>query len=131
MTLHVAHRAERLLGYGIVLLDVFDPDDYGLSGIYAYRNALGNEPAALEAEPFTAILKTCPPRPFVELWLADVDRWLSGIDSPTPDNARPWWLRKTCFLFERSEPCRNHRPRKRIVIASGRLPTEQRSSPIG
>ena len=85
MTLHVAHRAERLLGYGIVLLDVFDPDDYGLSGIYAYRNALGNEPAALEAEPFTAILETCPSRPFVELWRADVDRWLSGIDSPTPE----------------------------------------------
>ena len=76
------HRAERLLGYGIVLLDVFDPDDYGLSGIYAYRNALGNEPQALEAEPFTAILETCPLRPFVELWRADVDRWLSGSTAP-------------------------------------------------
>ena len=93
MTLHVAHRAERLLGYGIVLLDVFDPDDYGLSGIYAYRNALGNEPAALEAEPFTAILETCPSRPFVELWSADVQPMAVRHRQPHPRaTARPLWL---------------------------------------
>ena len=85
MTLHVAHRAERLLGYGIVLLDVFDPDDYGLSGIYAYRNALGNEPAALKAEPFTAILETCPPQAVCRVVASRRSTMADRIASPTPE----------------------------------------------
>jgi hypothetical protein len=82
--LHVAHRAERLLGYGIVLLDIFAAEDYGLSSTYAYRRTLGTEPEDLEAVPFSTILETCPPRPFVALWKQDVQRWLDTIAEPTP-----------------------------------------------
>ncbi len=84
--LHVHRRAERLLNMLILEETLTEPARYGLSSIYDYCAALGSEPDDLLNEPFTTIRATRPPRPFIELWKADVDRWYQALSLPTPSD---------------------------------------------
>ena len=83
VALHVEARASALLGYEVSSVCVAG-DEYKLSEAAAYRNALGNEPAAMAHESFATIRTTRPPVAFQELWKADVQRWLGTIAEPTP-----------------------------------------------
>jgi hypothetical protein len=84
--LHVHRRAERLLNLTIGAETLIDSVYYGLSNVHLYRRALGTEPDELLSEPFSTIRATCPPRPFIELWQADVDRWFQALSIPTPSD---------------------------------------------
>jgi len=84
--LHVHRRAERLLNLSIGAETLIDTTFYGLSNVHLYRRALGAEPDELLNEPFTAIRATCPPRPFIELWQADVERWFQALSLPSPSD---------------------------------------------
>ncbi len=81
--LHVQHRVETMLGFGILPDTIVDCEQYQLSSIYHYCNALGTEREKLAGEPFTVIRQTQPPEAFVTHWQADVDRWFSALASPS------------------------------------------------
>ena len=59
--LHVQHRVETMFGFGILPDTIVDCEQYGLSSVYLYRNALGNEREELAGEPFTVVRQTRPP----------------------------------------------------------------------
>lgn len=72
--LHLIHRAA-LHGVTVPLPAVFDAGRYGLSGLWHYRNALGDEPQRLLGADFSTIETAPAPEEFTALWVADVERW--------------------------------------------------------
>ena len=49
---------------------------YGISPIHRYEAALGDEPERLADATFAEIRETPAPKPFRDLWNADVSRWI-------------------------------------------------------
>lgn len=72
--LHLIHRAG-LVGAEIPLPAVFDAGRYGLSGLWRYRNALGDEPQRMTEATFAEIEATPSPEEFTQLFAADVAAW--------------------------------------------------------
>jgi hypothetical protein len=97
--LHVHHRAMRLLRFPIDLATLLASESYGLSPLPLYVEALAGEPARLARKPFKAILTTCPPTAFAELWRVDTRRWLDTIDSPTPEQRAAVAAAQNLFPF--------------------------------
>jgi hypothetical protein len=69
------------------LWDVFDGGNYGLSDIMDYQDRLGVEPISQTTWPFSEIIKTDPPKPFIELFARDVRRWFSRLAEKEIENA--------------------------------------------
>ena len=79
---HVEYRAKLLLGFPVEAYS-FAGLAYRLSPPAAYRQAIADEPKELAGEPLTAVRATCPPRPFIELWRGDVERWFQPLALPS------------------------------------------------
>lgn len=80
--LHLVHRAGRC-GARVHSADAFDGGCYGLSGVWSYSAALGDEPERMEGQTIAEIRQTRPPERFVNLWRSDYLRWL-GATEQTP-----------------------------------------------
>jgi hypothetical protein len=70
--IHLMHRAVEA-GYWLDPTDVYS--DYGVSPIYDYMAALGDEPERMMGWPMSRIEATAPPAAFCELWAADTTKW--------------------------------------------------------
>lgn len=76
--LHLWQRAIQL-GHEIALPAIgFAGSQYGLSGAWRYRRALGGEPASMIDATFAEINETQLPTEFAELWASDVAAWHRG-----------------------------------------------------
>jgi len=80
-SLHLAERIERMTGVTIPLSRVAHLEGYGLSGIYSYAAALGNEPEECLDLPLTDVLATAAPAGFIDLWRADVAAYVRRLPS--------------------------------------------------
>ena len=81
LLLHVAYRLRTVLRWSFV--PQADHELYGLSPLWRYEGALGDEPDRLGHLPLTAISDNPPPAAFARSWAADLKRWFAAIDSAT------------------------------------------------
>lgn len=73
--LHLVFRAEQI-GFTIPLPALHcGGEQYGVSGLWKFKKALGDEPARMLAWNFTAIEEAKPPQEMIELWEADTARY--------------------------------------------------------
>lgn len=77
IVLHAVHRVNQLnSGFQLRPWNVYRSHCFGLSNLQVYAEALGDEPARLARVPLSFLADVFePPRPFTDLYSADVDRW--------------------------------------------------------
>jgi hypothetical protein len=75
----VAHRLSQQSGW----FPLGENEAWLLSSLRVYQLALGAEPYIADAVPLVEIPKIAPPRPFVELWRADLRQWFTTLENPS------------------------------------------------
>lgn len=100
--IHMAFRASAL-GVPVTPGGMFQAHAYGLSPMYKYTAALGDEPEALRGLTFDQIAETPPPRAFRALWRKDLLRLLLPVQSRAElDQKLSAYDRRRLFIHERT-----------------------------
>ncbi len=101
-----------MLGFGILPDTIVDCEQYGLSSVYHYRNALGTEPKELAGEPFTVFGRRAPPGPLSSCGGAT---WNAGSSRlPFHPVSRSPRVKRHCHFF-RSRDHEQDRSRRRCI----------------
>ncbi len=111
VALHLAYRAIQA-GEQISALDIIDTAELGLSPIWQYAKALGDEPDRLVHQSFAVIHATPVPKAFAAVWRRDLLRWLLPVISREDLAVRLEACGRRVFIH--AVVCDSHHPSERL-----------------